>query len=245
MSRVEHCGEEGEEYRYPYEDSLFLHQLLTADGAVYAVRTDNSGGLESITTPLGQVFAFGIRPTLGVYSLYVRVPWTTVTYTLDGTGRVLRRSLGNHVTEFKDVKDDDELTQRWKTKTMELNQEVAMKEDTGGMWVNQTLADKFFSRGFYSAYAISADGQSIRNLQSYESAREEGQAPHVDYTCRKSTKDYRVDCEGTLMQQPIAYSVTFDRTNQLPSSVNGFEVISGLQTTAFRHAASGLQVSVF
>jgi hypothetical protein len=129
---------------------------------------------------------------------------------------------------------------------MELNQEVAMEDDRGGWWVNHTVADKFFSQGFHSAYVISADGQTIRNIQSFalESGEGEG-APHADYTCRKSTKDFRVDCDGTLMTQPIAYSVTYDRTIHLPSSVNGFDIISSMQTTAFRHAKRGLQVSVF
>jgi hypothetical protein len=232
-----------QEYSYPYEDSLFLHQFLTSDGAAYAVRTDNSGGLEAIATPLGQSYAFGLRPTLGLYSLYILLPWTLATYTLDGTGRVLRRSLGRNVVEFQDGKSDESLSRRWKTKTMELNQEVAMEDDRGGWWVNHTVADKFFRKGFHSAYAISADGQTIRNIQSFalESGEREG-APHADYTCRKSTKDFRVDCEGTLMTQPIAYSVTYDRTNQLPSSVNGFDIISSLQTTAFRHAKRGIQV---
>jgi len=107
------------------------------------------------------------------------------------------------------------------------------------------VADKFFRQGFYSAYAISADGQTIRNIQSFALESEVAGAPHADYTCRKSTKDFRVDCDGTLMAQPIAYSVTYDRTNQLPSAVNGFDIISGLQTTAFRHAKRGLQVSFF
>ncbi len=235
-----------QEYSYPYEDSLFLHQFLRADGAAYAVRTDNSGGLEAIATPLGQSYAFGLRPTLGLFSLYVLLPWASATYTLDGTGRVLRRSLGRNVIEFQDGKQDEALSRRWKTKTMELNQEVAMEDDKGRWWVNHTVADKFFRQGFYSAYAISADGQTIRNIQSFalESGGEEG-APHADYTCRKSAKDFRVDCDGTLMAQPIAYSVTYDRTNQLPSSVNGFDITSSLQTTAFRHAKRGIQVSAF
>jgi hypothetical protein len=128
---------------------------------------------------------------------------------------------------------------------MELNQEVAMEDDKGRWWVNHTVADKFFSQGYYSAYAISADVQTIRNIQSFALESGKEGAPHADYTCRKSTKDFRVDCDGTLMMQPIAYSVTYDRTNQLPSSVNGFDIISSLQTTAFRHAKRGLQVSVF
>jgi hypothetical protein len=129
---------------------------------------------------------------------------------------------------------------------MELNQEVANEDDRGGWWVNHTVADKFFRQGFYSAYAISADGQTIRNIQSFAlESGGEAAAPHADYTCRKSAKDFRVDCDGTLMTQPIAYSVTYDRTNQLPSSVNGFDIISSLQTTAFRHVKRGIQVSVF
>jgi hypothetical protein len=128
---------------------------------------------------------------------------------------------------------------------MELNQEVAMEDDKVRWWVNHTVADKFFRQGFHSAYAISADGQTIRNIQSFSMEIGEKAAPHADYTCRKSTKDFRVDCDGTLMAQPIAYSVTYDRTNQLPSSVNGFDIISSLQTTAFRHAKRGIQVSVF
>lgn len=240
ISRVENCRQEAQEYGYPYEDSLFLNHFQTADQAVYAVQTDNSGGLESITTPLGHTVTLGIRPTLGVFSLYVRAPWATATYQLDATGRLLSRHVGNHVTEFLVPAEDWPAagTRRWKTKTMELKQELRL--DAARWWVNQTLTDKFTGRVFISSYGISTDGSMIRNAQSLSS----GAAPHVNYTCRKSTKDLRVDCDGTLFSQPISYSVTFDRTNQLPSSVNGFEVITGIQTMVYRHPARGLQVLI-
>ena len=241
MSRVENCAGEGQEYRYQYEDSLFLHQLLTPEQAVYTLGTDNSGGLESLTTPLGHTTTFGIRPTLGVFTLYMRAPWVTVAYQLDAGGRVLSRHVGNHVTEFLAAEEQRPLDRKWITKTMELVQDVNFNADNGGWWVNHTSSDKLFKHYLVSAFQVAADGAAIRNLQQLETGSEV--LPHVDYTCRKSTKDYRVDCEGKLLNQPIEYSVAYDRTNQLPASVNGFEVTTGLQTTVFRHVAQGLQVS--
>jgi hypothetical protein len=176
---------------------------------------------------------------LGVFVFSVHAPWaSSVAYQLDAQGRVLGRSIGNHVADFQEEMLQP-LARSVSTKTMELKQEVGPTDGTGSLWVNQTLRDKFFEHYLDSDYHIAADGSTIRNIQTGSD-----RSPHADYMCQKQAKDNRIECKGSLLNQPIEYSVTYDRTNQLPVSVNGFDVIAGLQTTVFRHGTQGLQVSL-
>ena len=219
------CMGQKKSFQYAYEDDTYPNIWINEDGSRFQVGLDNSGGVERITTPMGEVHTFSARADLGSYVLEYHPPWSKrpITFSVSDDGYVLEKQVRGTPGKI--------LYQSKANVSSLKSSELIMVEKVEGRTIYQT-ADTYKS-SVKLRNNISYDTSAMHFTQ--EIYRGSKILSKTVYQCQQSIIGYSVNCNFTVNEKLDKMRRTFHKTNNKVSSFRGFDLVRSLQSSVYIH----------
>lgn len=226
IKAVQHCQSSKTEYSYPYEDAIYPDKYKTQNGEEYELRTDNSGGIQQITTPMRFNHLFNVQARVGQYLLSYQPPWSPIPFHfIFGEDGVITRIRSPGSEQYLVYEQDYGGSVSARTHNIEISQHSHRNI------VKQRVLDDVPKTDVNTSYTIQPG--EIKMVQ--KATRDSILLSNISSSCSKLLDEHEVVCSIEVGEKKNIYRMSYDLASHQVTHINQFSFVRDLTSVTIKN----------